>query len=78
VDWTHASNTIAVGFYPAGCKKQQFGNGACKPLAYSHPPGTYNENAVSLRSVLGAQYVFGIQNHGAKAESGAYHVVVVY
>jgi hypothetical protein len=78
VDWTHTSNTIAVGFYPAGCKKQQFGVGACKPLAYRHPPGTYNENVANFASAPAGQYVLGIQNHGAKAESGAYHVVLVH
>ena len=76
-DWTHASNTIALGIYPAGCKKQQLGIGACKPLAYRHPPGTYDENVVVFASDHANQYVLGIQNHGAKAESGAYHVIIV-
>ena len=76
-DWTHSSNTVALGIYPAGCKKQQFGIGACKPLAYRHPPGTYDENVVVFASATANEYVLGIQNHGAKAESGAYHVIIV-
>lgn len=79
VNWTFPDDKIAIAFYPGGCTSEQFGVGACVPLAQATPPsGSSAENVVSLNLAKPGKYVLGIQNRGPRAESGAFQVVATY
>jgi hypothetical protein len=78
VVWTHSSDAIAVGVYPAGCARHELGVDPCKPLAFRFPPLTNTENLVHFPSAPPGDYVLGIQNRGPKAQSGAYQVVRIH
>lgn len=79
VNWTFPDDNIAIAFYPGSCTSEQFGVGACAPLAQGTPPsGSSAENVVDLRLAKPGKYVLGIQNRGPRAESGAFQVVATY
>lgn len=72
VDWTFASDAVAIAVYAGSCTFSQFYANACNELGSTNPGAKPAQ--LSLNNLAAGSYTLIVANPGANDESGTYQI----
>ncbi len=75
VDWTNASNAMAVAFFPGSCTYSLFYANGCTEVA-SQDPTTNKPIKLGLANAAAGTYTMIVANAGIGNESGSYQILL--